>query len=199
VKLFYTPTSPYARKVRVVAAEKGLGDRLELVACDLQAPDEEFLAANPAGKVPTLLGDAGQAIYDSPVICEWLDSVIGGPQLIPESGPDRWAVRRGEALADAIMDDAVTLMLERRRPEGQRNNALEQARTAAIGRCLDALEREIPAWPQLTTLAHIGAGCALGYLDLRLPDLDWRAGRLRLSEWFGDFSGRPSMRATEPS
>jgi len=198
MKLFFTPTSPYARKVRVTAAEKGLSDRMELVLCDLRAPDQAHLAVNPAGKVPALIGDAGEAIYDSPVICEWLDTATETPQLLPCVGPERWTVLRGEALADALMDDAVTLVLERRRAEGQRDRVLEQARVTALRRCVAALERELPAWPQTLTLAHIAAGCALGYLDFRLPDLDWRRDHDWLSRWCEDFSRRPSMRSTQP-
>lgn len=198
MKLFYTATSPYARKVRATLLEKGLGERIELVPCNLEAPDAALLAANPAGKIPTLMLESGEALYDSPVICEWLDLEAGTPLLLPAQGPTRWRVLRGQALADAVMDDALAVVMELRRGEEQRSAALIEKRTAALRRSVTALEQELTAWPDSLTLADIAAGCALGYLDLRLPDLAWRAGHDRLAQWFAGLSERPSMRATRP-
>ncbi len=198
MKLFYTATSPYARKVRVTLLEKGLGERIELVPCNLETPDAALLAANPAGKIPTLILESGEALYDSPVICEWLDLEAGTPLLLPAQGPTRWRVLRGQALADAVMDDALDVVMELRRGEEQRSAALIEKRTAALRRSVTALEQELAAWPDSLTLAHIAAGCALGYLDLRLPDLAWRAGHDRLAQWFAAFAQRPSMLATQP-
>lgn len=198
MKLFYTATSPYARKVRVTLLEKGLGERIELVPCNLETPDAALLAANPAGKIPTLILESGEALYDSPVICEWLDLETDPPLLLPAQGPTRWRVLRGQALADAVMDDALDVVMELRRGEEQRSAALIEKRTAALRRSVTALEQELAAWPDSLTLAHIAAGCALGYLDLRLPDLAWRAGHDRLAQWFAAFAQRPSMLATQP-
>jgi len=198
MKLFYTATSPYARKVRATLLEKGLGERIELVPCNLEAPDAALLAANPAGKIPTLMLESGEALYDSPVICEWLDLEAGTPLLLPAQGPTRWRVLRGQALADAVMDDALAVVMELRRGEEQRSAALIEKRTAALRRSVAALDQELAAWPGSLTLAHIAAGCALGYLDLRLPDLAWRAGHDRLAQWFAELAERPSMRATRP-
>jgi glutathione S-transferase len=198
MKLFYTATSPYARKVRATLLEKGLGERIELVPCNLEAPDAALLAANPAGKIPTLMLESGEALYDSPVICEWLDLEAGTPLLLPAQGPTRWRVLRSQALADAVMDDALAVVMELRRGEEQRSATLIEKRTAALRRSVTALEQELAAWPGSLTLAHIAAGCALGYLDLRLSDLAWRAGHDRLAQWFAELAERPSMRATRP-
>lgn len=198
MKLFYSTTSPYARKVRVTALEKGLTDRIELRHCNPHAPEPELLAANPMGRVPTLVLDSGESLFDSPVICEWLDELAEQPRLIPPSAPERWAVLRGQALADGMLDDAVAIVLERRRPEVQQNADLLAARSAALMRCVDALESTFPDVAAPLSLAHIAQGCALGYLDFRLPELDWRTGHQALTRWFEGFSQRPAMTETGP-
>lgn len=198
MRLFYSTTSPYARKVLVTALEKGLGERLTLVTVNAYAQDPALLAVNPLSRIPTLETDEGAVIYDSPVICEWLDTQAGEPRLVPPEGPGRWAVLRGQALADGIMDDAVANVMEGRRPPGQQDPQVMAARTAAVLRAAAALDADLPGLPEGLTLAHVAAGCALGYLDFRLPELDWRGGNTRLTAWYGAFAARPSMRSTRP-
>jgi glutathione S-transferase len=198
MQLFFSPTSPYVRKVRVTAIEKGLGARIALVPCTAHAPGPELLAANPLGRIPTLVGDAAGPLFDSPVICEWLDAEGEGPILVPASGADRWAVLRGQALADGVLDDAVALVMERRRPESEQSPAVQAARLMAIRRALGWLEAEPGLLSGPLTLAQIAVGCTLGYLDFRLPALRWGEAYPALGAWYGVFAQRPAMRATVP-
>jgi glutathione S-transferase len=198
MKLFFSPTSPYVRKVRVTAIEKGLGGRITLVPCNAHDPGPDLLAANPLARIPTLVPDGGQPLFDSPVICEWLDAVGEGPALIPANLEERWTVLRGQALADGVLDDAVAMVMERRRTTGDPSPETEAVRLAAIRRALAWLEArpELVAGP--LTLAHIAIGCALGYLDFRLPELAWRSGHGGLAGWYQGFAQRPAMLATVP-
>ncbi len=198
MQLFFSPTSPYVRKVRVTAIEKGLGGRVTLVPCDAQDPGADFLVANPLGRIPTLVPDGGEPLFDSPVICEWLDTAGEGPPLVPPAGEGRWAVLRGQALADGVLDDAVALVLERRRPANERNPAAEAARLTAIRRALGWLEGHPALVTGPLTLAQIAIGCSLGYLDFRLPALGWGAGHAGLAAWYQRFAQRPAMQATAP-
>jgi glutathione S-transferase len=196
MRLFYSPTSPYVRKVQVTAIEKGLGERLTLVPCNAYAPAPELWAANPLGRVPTLVLDDGTALFDSPVICDWLDAAGSGPGLLPPAGPQRWGVLRAQALADGVMDEAVAVVMGRRRP-GQ-DSALEASALAAVGRGLNWLEGQPQAWTRGLDLGQIAVACALGYLDFRLPELCWAQTRPGLAAWYGETAKRESFRTTVP-
>jgi glutathione S-transferase len=196
MKLFYSATSPYTRKVLVTAMEKGLCQELELVTCNPHAAEPGLLAVNPMSRVPTLVLDDGTALYDSPVICEWLDGQGHDPRLIPADGSERWKVLRGQALADGMMDDAYNNVMEGRRPADRQDAPAVQARSAALLRCVSALEAELPTLAAPLTLAHIAAACALGYLDFRLPHLLWRDACPALAAWYADFARRPALAAT---
>lgn len=198
MKLFYANTSPYARKVRVVAAEKNLDGRIEAVLCNPFDESPELKAANPLSKIPSLVMDNGEALYDSPAICEYLDSLDPNNRLIPEKGPARWTVLRRHALADGILDAAFAIVMERRRPEGEQSPSWIERWSAAIGRSVDVLETEIASFPTETDLAHVSIGCALAYLDFRLPDQEWRTGHPETVKWFETFAERPSMKDTRP-
>lgn len=190
--------SPYARKCRVVALEKGLPDPgLTPPAGDPWTADPAFLAANPLGKVPTLVTDDGHAVYDSPVICEYLDSLAPAPRLYP-TGVERWAVLTRAALADGIMDAAVGARGESLRADGERSDAQIAKLLAVIGRGLDRLEAEVSRFADVVRIDSIGVACALGYLDLRFAQLAWRQGRPTLAAWEAGFAERASMRATRP-
>lgn len=196
MQLFFSPTSPYVRKVRVTAIEKGLGESLALVPCNAHDPGPDLIAANPLARIPTLVRDAGGPLFDSPVICAWLDEVGSGPALIPPTGEARWAVLRGEALADGVMDDAVALVMEGRRPAAEQSAAVQAARLAAIHRALAWLAGQPDLMAGPLTLAQIAIGCALSYLDFRLPDLGWPEAHPGLANWYQGFALRPSMQAT---
>jgi glutathione S-transferase len=196
--LYFSPTSPYVRKVRVTAIEKGLESRITLIACNTRDPSADLLAANPLGKVPTLVRETGEPLFDSPVICEWLDALGEGPTLLPPPGEDRWSVLRGQALADGVLDDAVAVVMERRRPAEHQSPGAEVARLAAIQRALAWLEVQPRLVAGPLTLAQIAIGCAVGYLAFRLPDLRWADKQPGLAAWYQGFAERPAMRATVP-
>jgi len=198
MKLFYSETSPYSRKVRLTVLEKGMEGQIEPILCN---PFEEALAlkaANPLGKIPTLVLDDGDVLYDSPVICAWLDSQSALNPLIPEAGKAHWRVRRCEALADGILDAAYNVVMERRRPEGERSMDWVQHWTGEITHALTTVEAEVDNFGDTITLAHLAFATALGYLEFRLPELDWRSSCPATVAWYDIFRMRASMRETQP-
>ena len=196
MKLLYSPASPFARKVLIVAHAKGLADRIEVQVAAPMTDGAVVNPVNPLGKVPALIRDDGQTLYDSPVICEYLDAVGSGPTLVPASGEARWTALRTQALADGILDAAFNLVMERRRPEGERSPSWIDRWTAAILR--GAAEAPTPvegAW----TLAEISLACAFGYLDFRLPQIDWRATAPGAAVWYARAANLPVMVETAPT
>lgn len=197
MKLFFANTSPYARKVRIAVRELNL---LDQVAEVFQNPFEDspaLLASNPLKKVPCLLTDAGEPVFDSPVICAYLASRVHAPELYPE-GAARWRVLTAEALADGVLDAAFAIVMERRRPEEQRSDTWLTRWRAAIERGLSAIDAEAAPVAGPVNAAQIALGAALGYMDFRLPDIGWREGRPALAAWYESFAQRPAMRETEP-
>ncbi|PIQ36446.1 MAG: glutathione S-transferase [Lysobacterales bacterium CG17_big_fil_post_rev_8_21_14_2_50_64_11] len=189
--LWYSPTSPYARKVRVLIRECGLRERVnEQVALPLDDP-AVLLAANPLGKVPALRLDDGTVLYDSRVICAWL--AAQGAAVSPDSA--YWQTQRRAALAEGVIDASVALVMEGRRPSPQRSDYWIGRWRSAIVRSLDALEGEVAALHE--QIDAIASAAALGHLDLRHPDRNWRDGRPALAAWYALFAQRPSMRDTE--
>jgi glutathione S-transferase len=158
----------------------------------------ELLAANPLGKIPTLVRDEGAPLYDSRVICEWLDALAGEDGLIPAAGESRWAVRHAEAHADGILDLTVSTVMERARPEGERSPASMARWREKIERAVTAMDAVRGALPERFTLGHIALAVSLSYLDLRLPDFDWRAAHPALAEWHECVAERASMQETAP-
>lgn len=196
MKLFSSPTSPFARKVRVVIREKGAADLVtEDVVVARQDPPA-LHAANPLGKIPALVLDNGLALFDSPLICEYLDTTLPGPVLLPAAGPERWRVLRLQAAADGIADAAVATAYEMLRPEGERSPSWIERWRNAIIRSLDFLEGEAGTSINSLDLGHIAIGAALGYLDLRFGELNWRNGRPNLEAVFDALSTRPSFKDT---
>lgn len=201
MKLHYHATSPYVRKVMAVAIETGLEDRLEPVAATMTPvkPDADLARDNPLGKVPCLVTDDGAALYDSRVICEYLDSLHDGPKVFPPSGAARWAVLRRQAEGDGIMDAAVLTRYETfLRPEERRWPEWIEGQKQKFRRALDALEDEVDAFGEAIDIGTITIGCALGYLDFRYGNEDWRSTRPRLAAWFERMSERPSLARTAP-
>lgn len=197
MKLYGSLTSPYVRKIRMLIAEKAI--ECEFAVADPMAPDTPILAHNPLGLVPTLVRDDGSALFDSPVIAEYLDS-LEAPALIPASGEPRWQVLRLAALADGILDQTVARTMELRRPEQQRSAEVNRRREDKIARALDFAESITPpgylAGGRLT-LADIALAAALGYIDFRYPH-DWRRARPRLAVWHAGFAARPGYVDTLP-
>jgi glutathione S-transferase len=160
-------------------------------------PDADLAADNPLGKIPCLVADDGAVLYDSRVICEYLDSLHDGPKMVP-AGPARWPALRRQAEGDGIMDAGVLARYETfLRPEEQRWPAWLENQKQKFRRALDALETEAEAY-ETVDIGTITIGCALGYLDFRYGDEDWREPRPLLAAWFEQFSRRHSMARTAP-
>ncbi|MHA1597276.1 MAG: glutathione S-transferase N-terminal domain-containing protein [Alphaproteobacteria bacterium] len=198
MRLHYSPTSPYVRKVMMVAIETGLEDGFECIATNAWESAPDFVADNPLSKVPTLVLDGGETLYDSPVICEYLDSLHDGVKLFPTAGGARWTALRRQALADGILDAALIRLLEGKRPDDERSDSWVARQEKAIVRSLDALEEEADGLGDGVSIGHIAIAAALGYLDFRFDADNWRAGRPALADFYDTFSGRPSMTATAP-
>jgi glutathione S-transferase len=201
MKLLYSPTSPYARKVRVLVAEAGLTDRIDIVTVSAvpSAPAPDFAKDNPLAKIPTLILDEGDVLYDSRVIGEFLDSLHSGTPLFPTTGPARWTALRRQALADGALDAAILVRYEGFLRPAQLNwPEWVAGQQGKIARALDALEAEADLLSQQVTIGEITIGCLLEYLDLRFPEDGWRNGRPKLAAFAASFGARPSMISTRP-
>ena len=202
MKLRYSPTSPYVRKVMVVALETGLAERIERIPT-MVAPtklNEEVARENPLVKVPALTTDDGVVLYDSPVICEYLDTLHGGAKLFPPAGKARWLALRQQALGDGILDAAILGRYEILRPKEYQWQDWLDAQLRKVRGALAALEIEIEAGELggPLTIGQITVGCALGYLDFRYASEEWPARHRRLGTWFAEFSRRKSIELTVP-
>ena len=199
MKLHWSPRSPFVRKVMIVAHERGLAGRIACVrtVAAMTKPHAELMKDNPLSKIPTLILDDGTVLYDSPVICEYLDALDGAPKLFPRAPKARMTALRRQALGDGFLEMMVALRNERERAQpSDIHMASTAARKAAV---LASLDREAES---LTTtpfgIGHIAIGCALSYLDFRFAEENWRKDHLRLANWHAAFAARPSVRATEP-
>ncbi|MEM1277859.1 MAG: glutathione S-transferase [Pseudomonadota bacterium] len=199
MKLYHAAPSPFVRKVMMVLKITGQEDAVEILdgfgtPVD---PNEGVCGANPLGKIPALVLDDGSVLFDSRVICRYLDHV-GGGSLYP-SGDDEFHVLTTEALADGIMDAAVLGVYEARvRPEELRYAPWVRAQVSKVQRALGDLEGRSASFADTPRMGEVAVACALGYLDFRYPDLGWREGRPRLAEWFEGFSARDDFQATAP-
>ena len=191
--LYYTKRSPYARKARVVAIEKGLS--LECINEDLANKSTALLSANPLGKVPTLILDNGQTIYDSPVICQYLDGLNDKPILIPRAGPARYKVLKWEALADDLVSNAINLYMEKVRHPQDFHAKFISVGESSIHKAYQYIEQHLKEMAPLS-LAPIAVASAIGYIHFRLPHL---AVKGEVEQWFNEFSKRPSMAQTVPA
>jgi glutathione S-transferase len=193
MKLYYNPISPFARKVMICAHENGLLERIQLVGID--STDEVLRRVNPLSKLPTLeLGD-GSGLYDSRVICEYLDG-IGRGAMIPDSGHDRLRARLLEALGDGIADATLRWSMEIRRPEHDRHADVIARQLLAMRAGVAEAERLVDA--ERFTLGEAALAAALTYIDLRAPLGDWRAAHPDLAAWFARAEQRPSLTGTAP-
>lgn len=198
MKLRYSPLSPFVRKVTVTLIETGLEDKVERIPTDVWDPETDIAKDNPLGKIPALITDDGKVLYDSPVICEYLDGLHDGDKLFPASGQTRWQALRLQALGDGMSEAGVLRLLETRRPEEMQYEKWMARQTATVLRAMDALESETDGLEGPLTIGQVAVGCSLGWLDFRFPDLGWRQDHPGLAEWFESFSERPSMTATGP-
>lgn len=200
MKLYWAPASPYARKVRVVAREKSLARLIEEEAVEVYTDPADLISANPLGKIPTLILDNGEPLYDSALICDYLDSHEAGlgDSLIPASGETRWRVLRAAALADGVMDLGLNLTMERRKPSTEASPTSAARWRGQLTRAIGAMMPAIAALPERVTLGHLALACALGYSDFRHPDLNWRDGKADLAAWYDGIGRRPSLQETMP-
>ncbi|MCB1416892.1 MAG: glutathione S-transferase [Nitratireductor sp.] len=202
MKLWYSPASPFVRKCLIVAHERDLTDRIEIMDANANVvdPDMRIVQSNPAGKIPTMVLDDGQVLFDSRVICAWLDTLHDGKKLMPRSGAKRFEVMTLEALGDAIMDAAVSNRYETAlRPPEYQWKAWSDGQMGKVKASLDQLEKQwIRSLGRNPNMGSIAVAAALGYLDFRYPDLNWRRGRPKLTRWFKRFGERPSFMETEP-
>lgn len=217
MKLLWAPMSPFARKVMMVAHEGGTAGLIELeqTSVDMARPNDDVQPFNPLGKIPTLVLDDGTALYDSRTICEYLASRGSAQSLFP-SGEGRWDALRRQALGDGMMDALILWRQERLKDPAKRTERWLSAFAIKIERALAGLELEAERLSQQPfDIGHVALGCALGYIDLRFPDLAWREGQLslaawhdpalawrearpRLAAWYETFDARPSAQATRP-
>lgn len=201
MKLFSTPTSPYARKVRIMLAEKHIECEIEIVP-SLAAPDSPVPAHNPLGKVPTLVLDDGTSLYDSVVIVDYLDHKTPVARLIPQDNNHRALVRRWEALADGVCDAAVAVVMERRRALEKQDETVIQRQMLKVERGLRAMSEDMgeSKWAagEKFTLADIATGVALAYIELRMPEIDWRTTYPNLGRLYEQLMVRPSFKDTVP-
>jgi glutathione S-transferase len=194
MKLFWSSRSPFARKVMIAAHELGIAAEIatERVVVDPAEPNRKVMEFNPLGRIPTLILRDGTVLYDSVVIIEYLDTHFGG-SLVPGSGHRRWNALTLQALADGVIEADLRLLEEGRRLDGSKREAHVAGMRAKIATALDHLEQTPPTE---ITVGEVALGSALAHLDFRFPEEPWRPGRPRLAAWFGEFSARPSMRAT---
>jgi glutathione S-transferase len=200
MKLRYSPTSPFVRKVMITAIETGQAADIEPVPTNPWAPDTDLGAVNPVGQVPALQAEDGRWLYDSWVICDYLDSRHTGDPLTPASGDDRFAVMTVHSLANGTLNAGIQRLLDGRRPENERSPNWVKRQTATMARGLDAMEAEADGGVLGggLTMADIAVGCTLGWFDFRFPDDDWRASRPCLADFYDTISNRASFLETVP-
>jgi len=194
------PLSPYGRKVKIAMALKGLKDRIEVVQVDTNPLDNPGITrVNPLGKIPALVIDGDTAIFDSNVICEYLDTLAPAPVLFPKGGVERMRTLTLGSLADGILDAALLLVYEKRfRSEDKWHAPWQERQQLKIDRSLDFLERSPPVWTASPDYGHLTLACALGYLDFR-HEGKWRSGHPRLVAWLDEFAKAvPAFEETTP-
>lgn len=201
MKLYWSPRSPFVRKVMVCAHELGLADRIEAVYA-LVSPNQvnaEVLRVNPIGRIPALETENGTVLYDSNVICEYLDAELGSSRFFPKERPQRWDTLRRLALADGMLETGVTWRAERTKPAPQQSSHFLLACDQKITHALAAVEDDASSLRQEGfDIGELAIACALGYLDFRFVELDWRASSPRAAKWFETFNARESMQKTTP-
>lgn len=194
MQLLYTKRSPYSRKAQIMALEKNIP--LELIEEDLLKKSPGLLAANPLGKIPALILDDGQTLFDSPVICEYIDSLNDAPVLIPAA--QRFAILRWQALADGLMDNTVAMYLEKVRHPLDFNPKFLQNLERNCALVLQYCEEHLPELADFS-LAGISVACAVDYINFRFPDLNAQGLYPNLQAWLAEFSQRASMQETVPA
>lgn len=201
MKLSYNPTSPFVRKVTSLALERGIDKLIERVPADPWNEADPLPQTNPLAMVPALTLEDGSVLVDSALICEYLDSLEGGPHLYPDRGPARWRALQLHSLANGILTAAVATVIETlRRPKELQYEAWIERQKDKIRRTIEVLEAKAAAGEleEPVTIGTLTTANALGYLDFRMKDTPWREGHPKLAAWYEAFSQRPSLSATVP-
>jgi glutathione S-transferase len=198
MEIKFSGLSPYVRKVMVVAHELGVAERLTITKINVREEQPKITPYNPLGKVPALITDDGRILFDSVVICEYLDTEFGGHRLLPASGAKRWQVMTTAALADGLIDAAVLIRNERLRPPDRQSNDWIAHQLRKVIGALDQLERDMPALRDDFDLSHVGIGCGLGYVTLRVDEVPELSRWPQLQSWYATTSQRPSFQRTVP-
>ena len=202
MKLYWSPRSPFVRKVMVCAHETGTASRIDIVPTlvDMTQPNFALMRDNPLSRIPTLVTDEGEVFHDSLLICEYLDTLHEGPRLFPAGGEARWQALRWHALCNGMLDILVLWRNERLKPAPQRMPELLSAFELKIRRAVETLEHEAPALKAAEYgIGHIAVGCALGYIDFRFAALDWRNGHDAIAAWYRGYAQRPAAQRTAPA
>lgn len=194
-RLYMTPTSPFARKVRMVVHERGLTDLVEDFDARVRSPENEVLDVSALGKVPTLTGPDGLTLVDSTIICEYLDRLAGPPVLHQDIGPDRWRASSLWSLTESLLESLAWRARELRRPINERSPDFLAYETGRQARVFDWLEKALP-FQAPRDVSAIGLVIALDYADYRFNEDDWRINRPKLQAWFDAEVARPAFQAT---
>jgi glutathione S-transferase len=197
MKITASGASPYVRKVMACAIARGIDQQLE--KWTIATTDPVLSNSNPLGKVPTLINDEGVALFDSPVICEFLDSIGSAPALFPAAGPARWAALRLQAIGDGILDASQPRRREIALPQDEGRVGYIDLQRGKVARAVDVLEKEAASLGALKTVGDIAVACALGYLDFRFANEPWRPGHPKLEAWYASVVGLPPMAKTAPA
>ena len=196
MKLYYSPTSPYVRKVMACAVIRGLDGRIETHATNPHASPDDLVADNPLSKVPCLVTDDGVSLFGSQLICEYLDSLGDAAQLIPAHGAFRWRALKFQSLGDGILDAAVPCRGEQGKPSEAAREAQIARYKTVMARAVDTLEADPPH--KAVDIGSITVACALGYLDFRFAADPWRPKHAKLSAWYEAFMHNKGLAETAP-
>lgn len=196
MKLAFSPASPYVRKVMACAIARGIADKIE--TWRIGTTDPVLVTHNPLSKVPTLITDDGIAMFDSPVICEYIDSIGAAAPLFPPAGPARWTALRLAAIGDGIMDASQPRRREIGLPQDEGRVSWIALQRAKVVASLAVLENEAASLGDLKTIGDITVACALGYLDFRFAHEPWRDTCPKLAAWFAKVSALPAIAQTMP-
>jgi glutathione S-transferase len=197
MKITASAASPYVRKVMACAIARGIDQQLE--KWTIATTDPVLSNSNPLGKVPTLITDEGVALFDSPVICEFLDSVGSAPGLFPAAGPARWTALRLQAIGDGILDASQPRRRELALPQDEGRVGYIDLQRGKVARAVAVLEKEAATLGPLKTIGDIAVACALGYLDFRFAHEPWRPGHPKLEAWYASVVDLPPIAKTVPT
>lgn len=198
MKGYATTNSPFARKVRVAAIETGQPGLIDWQMITRVERPKVVPPHNPLGKVPVVILDSGEALYDSPVICAYVDARHDGPKLIPAEEPDRWRALRLEALGDGLGEAVVAVALESAKPEAERSQAVIDRQGGKVSSALAALDAAAASFRDPLTMGEIAVACAIGYMELRGVAAGWRQKHPALADWYAAMCKRPSFAETAP-